>query len=272
MKIIWTFTLLMIPDVVSSISVTGYSDGEVNITCRYMEKDTQNTKYFCKGKTPEKEKGKWCIELIRTEEKDKWVHSGRFSLYDDTRAAVFTVTFGDLNELDSGTYQCAVDRTTTKDSYTEVKMNVRKERDEHQTTSSSLSSVKPPLITSPSPVKGSSLVISVSVLLLLIVPVILLVMVTLWRRRQSHNADSSSKSSHTTPTNIEAVSHAGCDNKEIKDAHKQLPTNPSDSSEATGDSQIFITSAEDLNYAVVNFQKKALCPDRMNYTLLWYFI
>ncbi|XP_042621164.1 CMRF35-like molecule 5 isoform X3 [Cyprinus carpio] len=182
MKIIWTFTLLMIPDVVRSISVKGYSDGEVNITCRYVEKDTQNTKYFCKGKKPEKEKGKWCIELIRTEEKDKWVHSGRFSLYDDTRAAVFTVTFRDLSEQDSGMYQCAVDRTMKKDSYTEVKMNVRKERDKHQTTSSSLSSVKPPLITSPSPVTGSSLIISVSVLLLLIVPVILLVMVTLWRR------------------------------------------------------------------------------------------
>ncbi|XP_042621158.1 CMRF35-like molecule 5 isoform X2 [Cyprinus carpio] len=203
MKIIWTFTLLMIPDVVRSISVKGYSDGEVNITCRYVEKDTQNTKYFCKGKKPEKEKGKWCIELIRTEEKDKWVHSGRFSLYDDTRAAVFTVTFRDLSEQDSGMYQCAVDRTMKKDSYTEVKMNVRKERDKHQTTSSSLSSVKPPLITSPSPVTDT---------------------------------DSSSKRSHTTPAN----------------------------SEATGDSQIVVTSAEDLNYAVVNFQKKAVCPDRVS--------
>ncbi len=46
---------------------------------------------------------------------------------------------------------------------------------------------------------------------------------------------------------------------ETKD--KQLPTNPSDSSEHTGDSQILITSAEDMNYAVVNFQKKADCPD-----------
>ncbi len=49
----------------------------------------------------------------------------------------------------------------------------------------------------------------------------------------------------------------------MKDTHKQLPTNPSDSSEHTGDSKILITSAEDLNYAVVNFQKKADCPDRV---------
>ncbi len=65
------------------------------------------------------------------------------------------------------------------------------------------------------------------------------------------------------------VSHTGCDYEEIKDTRKQLPTNPSDSSntvyatvqKATGDSQILITSAEDLNYTVVNFQKKADCPD-----------
>ncbi len=116
------------------------------------------------------------------------------------------------------------------------------------------------------------------------------------------------------------VSHTGCDYEEIKETHKQLPTNPFDSSnmvyataqlptnpsnssntvyataqlptnpsdssntiystaqlptnpsvssacvystvqEATGDPQILITSAEDLNYAVVNFQKKADCPD-----------
>ncbi len=65
------------------------------------------------------------------------------------------------------------------------------------------------------------------------------------------------------------VSHTGCDYEEIKDTRKQLPTNPSDSSnavyttvqEATGDSQIVITSAEDLNYSVVNFQKRADRPD-----------
>ncbi len=82
------------------------------------------------------------------------------------------------------------------------------------------------------------------------------------------------------------VSHTGCDYENITHTPKQLPMNPSDSSntiystaqlptnpsvssacvystvqEATGDSQIWITSAEDLNYAVVNFQKKADCPD-----------
>ncbi|KAL0202097.1 hypothetical protein M9458_000115, partial [Cirrhinus mrigala] len=87
------------------------------------------------------------------------------------------------------------------------------------------------------------------------------------------------------------VSHTGCDYEDIKDTQKQLPTNPSDSSnivyataqlptnpsvspncvystvhKATGDPQILITSADDhlLNYAVVNFQKKRDCPDSVS--------
>ncbi len=59
------------------------------------------------------------------------------------------------------------------------------------------------------------------------------------------------------------------DSSNIVYATAQLPTNLSDSSntvyataqKATGDSQILITSAEDLNYTVVNFQKKADRPD-----------
>ncbi|KAL1281379.1 hypothetical protein QQF64_000182, partial [Cirrhinus molitorella] len=151
MKIIWTFTLLMIPGVVSSGSVTGYSGGEVNITCKYKKENTANAKYLCKGKKPKRVKTEWRCELIKTEKKDEWVNSGRFSLYDDTRAAVFTVTIRNLSEQDSGTYQCAVDKTTKKDSYTEVKLNIITERNEHQTTSS-FSSAESPLITSASPV------------------------------------------------------------------------------------------------------------------------
>ncbi|KTG38100.1 hypothetical protein cypCar_00045874, partial [Cyprinus carpio] len=121
MKIIWTFTLLMIPGVVSSISVTGYSGGGVNITCRYDREYTDNAKYFCRGQ--------WkttCSDLIKTDMKNenKWVDSGRFSLFDYTRAALFTVTFRNLSEQDSGMYWCAADISWGKDSYTEVKLKV----------------------------------------------------------------------------------------------------------------------------------------------------
>ncbi|KAL0153207.1 hypothetical protein M9458_051492, partial [Cirrhinus mrigala] len=106
--------------VVSSISVTGYSGGGVIITCKYDEGYTAHAKYFCKGQNP------GCSDLIRTEEKEKWFHSGRFSLYDNRSATVFTVTIRNLSEQDSGTYQCAADIRIFGDSYTEVKLNVIK--------------------------------------------------------------------------------------------------------------------------------------------------
>ncbi|XP_026107241.1 uncharacterized protein LOC113079242 [Carassius auratus] len=119
MKIIWTFTL-MIPGVLSSISVTGYSGEGVNITCKYDRRYTDNNKYFCKGQNP------GCTDLIKMYKKngEKRVDSGRFSLYDDPSAAFFTVTIRDVSEQDSGLYQCAVDIYMAEDVYSEVKLNI----------------------------------------------------------------------------------------------------------------------------------------------------
>ncbi len=101
----------------------GYSGGGVSITCRYDEGYTDNEKYFCKGKKTITSHFGWCFDLIKTKEKDKWIDSGRFSLYDDTTATVFTVTFRNLTEQDSGTYWCGTDRYGI-DLYTEVNLNV----------------------------------------------------------------------------------------------------------------------------------------------------
>jgi len=104
--------------VLSSISVTGYSGGGVRITCKYNKKYTAYAKYFCKRE--------WlkCTDQIETNAKNKRVDSERFSLYDNTRAAVFTVIIRDLSEQDSGTYYCVTDIPWDEDSYTEVKLNV----------------------------------------------------------------------------------------------------------------------------------------------------
>ncbi|KAG1955802.1 CMRF35-like molecule [Pimephales promelas] len=118
MKIIWTFTLMMIPGVVSSMSVTGYSGGGVTITCKYDKGYIENKKYFCKGEWSD------CTDQIRTDIKDKWFDDGRFSLYDDTRSAVFTVTIRDLRQQDYGKYYCGVDIYATIDSSTEVNLKV----------------------------------------------------------------------------------------------------------------------------------------------------
>ncbi|CAM4450879.1 unnamed protein product [Leuciscus chuanchicus] len=500
MKIIWTFTLLMIPGVVSSMSVTGYSGGGVTITCRYDKGYTENKKYFCKGQWSK------CTDQIMTDIKDKWFDAGRFSLYDDTSSSVFTVTIRDLREEDSDTYYCGTDIYAKKDPYTEVNLKVltgqqnmtvsgysggnviinfkyeiqeenpvidvcktadqcftvintnrraewkhdrrfsvyndrsagllllfirdlnendsgeykiivkvsedysffsefnldikkedccvksislsasaggsvninckypqshihdvkflcwtsgavlcaketsvkesRRWRDEgkirveydreqqlltgsishvteedseywcgvqsdqghkifitrvlisitdvlkmtsspssssasvFKTSTSNITSVSPNMPT------GSSLIVPlVLVLLFLIIAGLLLLF--LCKKYQSQGGDSSSQ---TGPGKHEVVSHTGCDCENIKDTHKQLPTNPSDSSDTvyataqlptspsvssncvyatvekgTGDSQRCITSAEDLNYAVVNFHKKSECPDSVSF-------
>uniref|UniRef100_A0A8C2FGH5 Immunoglobulin domain-containing protein n=1 Tax=Cyprinus carpio TaxID=7962 RepID=A0A8C2FGH5_CYPCA len=105
-----------------SIRETGYSGGGVNITCRYDREYTDNTKYFCRGE--------WkitCSDLIRTDMKNNQVDSGRFSLFDDTTAAVFTVTFRNLSKQDSGMYRCGVDISLSEDTYTEVNLNIKSE-------------------------------------------------------------------------------------------------------------------------------------------------
>ncbi|XP_073699115.1 polymeric immunoglobulin receptor-like isoform X1 [Garra rufa] len=118
MKIIWTLTLLMIPGVLSSISVTGYSGGGVIISCSYDRKHTENAKYFCRGK--------WsaCKDQIRTSTKEKWVDGGNVSLYDDTGAAFFNVSIRDLSEQDSDMYYCGTDINAKFDPHTEVNLNV----------------------------------------------------------------------------------------------------------------------------------------------------
>ncbi len=98
--------------------MTGYSGGGVRIRCKYNKIYKANTKYFCRGQRSK------CTNQIKTNTKNKWFDSGRFSLYDDTTAAVFTVTIRDLSEQDSGTYYCGTDISWDKDSYTEVNLKV----------------------------------------------------------------------------------------------------------------------------------------------------
>ncbi len=98
--------------------MTGYSGGGVRIKCKYNKKYTANAKYFCKGEWSE------CTDQIRNNAKNKWVDSKRFSLYDNTTAAVFTVIIRDLSKQDSGTYWCGTDIPRDEDSYTEVKLKV----------------------------------------------------------------------------------------------------------------------------------------------------
>uniref|UniRef100_A0AAR2KI40 Immunoglobulin domain-containing protein n=1 Tax=Pygocentrus nattereri TaxID=42514 RepID=A0AAR2KI40_PYGNA len=101
--------------------VMGYSGGGVLIKCSYERRYTSNPKYLCKGPWSN------CGDQIKTGNKNEWINSGRFSLFDDTRAAQFWVVIRELTVEDSGTYQCAVDISWQKDVYTPVQLNVEED-------------------------------------------------------------------------------------------------------------------------------------------------
>ncbi|XP_066515008.1 polymeric immunoglobulin receptor-like [Hoplias malabaricus] len=101
--------------------VRGFSGGAVLIKCRYETQYTSNTKYFCKSS------GLICADQIKTDVKNEWVNSGRFSLFDDTSAAVFSVKIRDLTVENSGLYQCAAEINWSLDHYTRVELEVEED-------------------------------------------------------------------------------------------------------------------------------------------------
>ncbi|XP_067258970.1 protein CD300H-like isoform X2 [Chanodichthys erythropterus] len=108
------------------VTVTGHRGERVEIRCSYESGYESNSKYFCKGE---------CIIGI----KNIMVKSGspakdeRFSLTDDKKNRVFTVTITDLRTEDEGLYWCAVERTLTSDLslsdlYSEILLQVKQDK------------------------------------------------------------------------------------------------------------------------------------------------
>ncbi|KAL6482275.1 hypothetical protein MHYP_G00103550 [Metynnis hypsauchen] len=122
-RIVFIFTLFLISGGGESVRVTGYSGGGVLIKCRYETNYTSKQKYFCKGSSPN------CADNIRTGDKNKWINSGRFSLFDNTTAAQIWVQIRKLTVEDSGTYHCGVDKNYKNEIYTPVELNVEEDQD-----------------------------------------------------------------------------------------------------------------------------------------------
>ncbi|XP_056625067.1 CMRF35-like molecule 2 isoform X3 [Triplophysa dalaica] len=298
MKMMLTFTLLMIPGALS-FSVTGYTGGAVTITCHYESGYSTNAKYFCRLSADLTQK---CSDLIKTNITNKWFKSGRFSLYDDTTASVFNVTITDLNEHDSDTYYCAVDRSLW-DIYTEVILNVTEDTTDHKTSpptttssspsspssflssfpsvqstlvmtsSSSTFSKNQSAVTSASPERSSDtlLIMSLSVVLVLIIIGLLLMTVILYKRHQTAVTRS-----QAGPVHKEQISRASCDYTEVKDirgdevcstdspntvyAMVQSPTIPSDAIITVYDTAQLPTIPSDFNNTVYSSARLPTIP------------
>ncbi|KAL7845229.1 hypothetical protein AOLI_G00234210 [Acnodon oligacanthus] len=122
MKILLILTLFLISGGGESGRVRGYSGGGVLIKCTYETRYTSNPKYLCTGSWPCMTKPVW------TDVKNEWINRGRFSLFDDTRAAQFWVLITELTVEDSGTYKCAVDIDLAIDVYTAVELKIEEDQ------------------------------------------------------------------------------------------------------------------------------------------------
>ncbi|XP_032418154.1 polymeric immunoglobulin receptor-like isoform X2 [Xiphophorus hellerii] len=99
------------------IQVFGYEGRGVNFSCRYDQGYENSEKYFCK-----KDCGSSDV-LITTKQKNK----GKYSMTDDIKIRLVTVTISDLQSHDAGKYKCGVTRWFI-DTYSEVKLQIKEDR------------------------------------------------------------------------------------------------------------------------------------------------
>uniref|UniRef100_A0A4W6CY25 Immunoglobulin domain-containing protein n=1 Tax=Lates calcarifer TaxID=8187 RepID=A0A4W6CY25_LATCA len=111
-----------------STNIQSYEGGSVSISCVYNSQYRNNLKYICRGKQPS--------TCLQTSEGEK----GRYSIHDDNKNQVFTVTISDLSSVDAGKYWCGVTRLGMDPYTAEVKLEVEPGRqiDQFQYTESSL--------------------------------------------------------------------------------------------------------------------------------------
>ncbi|XP_048051281.1 CMRF35-like molecule 8 isoform X7 [Megalobrama amblycephala] len=100
-------------------TVTGHRGERVEIRCSYEPGYESNSKYFCKGECSFSNKN--IMVKSGSPAKDE-----RFSLTDDKKNRVFTVTITDLRTEDEGQYWCAVERPLT-DVYSEILLKVKQD-------------------------------------------------------------------------------------------------------------------------------------------------
>lgn len=106
--------------------VSGYTGHDITFKCKYEDADRNKRKYLCKNIAA------GCEDIIRTDQKNRWEHKNRFSLYYNTSEGFLTVVISKLNSEDAGIYWCAVDEPlsagtpdVTIDKFETVQLSVR---------------------------------------------------------------------------------------------------------------------------------------------------
>ncbi|KAL2086336.1 hypothetical protein ACEWY4_017395 [Coilia grayii] len=93
-------------------------DNEATFKCPYAKGYQNNSKLLCKGECNSR-----CKDILIKTEGQSHSKAGRFSVYDNTTARVFSVTIANLTAEDSAKFWCAV--TEVPDVCTEQQVHVR---------------------------------------------------------------------------------------------------------------------------------------------------
>ena len=104
---------------VKTTAVTGLEGQTFFFRCDYPNSQQSNAKYFCLD-----DDNMSSSHLIRTDKHNEWVNKGRFSLYDNTTEAFFTVRMDKLIPEDSGMYRCGVDDSSSPDHISYIHLDV----------------------------------------------------------------------------------------------------------------------------------------------------
>uniref|UniRef100_A0A669EFB9 Immunoglobulin domain-containing protein n=1 Tax=Oreochromis niloticus TaxID=8128 RepID=A0A669EFB9_ORENI len=96
------------------IHVSGYEGADVNVSCSYEKGFQSSEKYLCKSNC-----GRNDVLIMTTQPKNN-----KYSIYDDKKAQIFTVTIFDLQKRDAGKYWCGIS-LFGNDIYTEVIVDVK---------------------------------------------------------------------------------------------------------------------------------------------------
>uniref|UniRef100_A0A3B5Q7F5 Immunoglobulin V-set domain-containing protein n=1 Tax=Xiphophorus maculatus TaxID=8083 RepID=A0A3B5Q7F5_XIPMA len=96
------------------IEVFGYEGRDINVSCHYDERFKDSEKYFCKNDCGSSD------VLITTKQKNK----GKYSITDDIKNRIVTVTISDLQSHDAEKYWCGV-TVWGIDTYSEVKLHIK---------------------------------------------------------------------------------------------------------------------------------------------------
>ncbi|XP_061687049.1 uncharacterized protein LOC133506688 [Syngnathoides biaculeatus] len=104
----------------SSIIIMLHIQGQsLEVRCTYPSGDQWKAKFFSRH-----DDNMTSNRLIWTEEHNKWVEKGRFSLFDNSTEAFFIVKMDNLLPKDSGKYSCGVDGYLGSNQSIFIQLNV----------------------------------------------------------------------------------------------------------------------------------------------------